>query len=156
MISYSKIPLEGRSYRYFKENFPTFYIFFLHFFRDVIEWRQSRSKLYWRLKRRLHEKKLMSRIENTGANLNQGQKTELLRRWFTESEKPNAEKHHWEEDKAVAEWLEKQIKASTGSPMSKWTKTRVKSLQHSRGVAFFVRLTAPLNLCPIYLKLSLR
>ena len=57
----------------------------------------------------------MSRIENTGANLNQGQKTELLRRWFTESEKsnePNAEKHHWEEDKPVAEWLEKQIKAS--------------------------------------------
>ena len=55
----------------------------------------------------------MSRIENTGANLNHGQKTELLRRWFTENEKskePNSEKYHWEEDQPVAEWLENQIK----------------------------------------------
>ena len=57
----------------------------------------------------------MSRIENTGANLNHGQKTELLRRWFTENEKskePNSEKYHWEEDQPVAEWLENQIKVS--------------------------------------------
>ena len=89
--------------------------FFFQIFRDVIEWRQSRTKLYWRLKRRLHEKKLMGRIENTGANLNHGQKTELLRRWFTENEKskePNSEKYHWEEDQPVAEWLENQIKVS--------------------------------------------
>jgi len=84
--------------------------------RDVIEWRQSRTKLYWRLKRRLHEKKLMGRIENTGANLNHGQKTELLRRWFTENEKskePNSDKYHWEEDQPVAEWLENQIKVGS-------------------------------------------
>lgn len=57
----------------------------------------------------------MGRIENTGANLNYGQKTELLRRWFTENEKskePNSEKYHWEEDKPVAEWLDNQIKVS--------------------------------------------
>merc|ERR1711997_338313 len=41
------------------------------------------------------------------------------RRWFTESEKPNAEKHHWEEDKPVAEWLEKQIKAGDNDSIIK-------------------------------------
>ena len=57
----------------------------------------------------------MGRIEKTGANLSHGQKTELLRRWFTENEKskePNSEKYHWEEDQPVAEWLENQIKVS--------------------------------------------
>lgn len=98
--------------------------------RDVIEWRQSRTKLYWRLKRRLHEKKLMSRIENTGANLNHGQKTELLRRWFTENEKskePNSEKYHWEEDQPVAEWLENQIKV--GSDHDSVIKENLKMMQ---------------------------
>jgi len=98
--------------------------------RDVIEWRQSRTKLYWRLKRRLHEKKLMGRIENTGANLNHGQKTELLRRWFTENEKskePNSEKYHWEEDQPVAEWLENQIKV--GSDHDSVIKENLKMMQ---------------------------
>ena len=57
----------------------------------------------------------MKRVENTGANLNHGQKTELLRRWFTESEKSkeaNSEKYHWEEDQPVAEWLDDQLKVS--------------------------------------------
>jgi acetyl-CoA carboxylase carboxyltransferase component len=98
--------------------------------RDVIEWRQSRTKLYWRLKRRLHEKKLMGRIENTGANLNHGQKTELLRRWFTENEKskePNSDKYHWEEDQPVAEWLENQIKV--GSDHDSVIKENLKMMQ---------------------------
>nr|APH81346.1 ACC [Paracyclopina nana] len=80
--------------------------------RDVIPWRESRTKLYWRLKRRLFEKKLMSKIEKTGANLNHGQKTELLRRWFTESERAkfSTDKFTWDDDKPVAEWLRKQLK----------------------------------------------
>merc|ERR1712008_622497 len=53
--------------------------------RDVIEWRQSRTKLYWRLKRRLNEK----------------------------NKEPNSEKYHWEEDQPVAEWLENQIKVGS-------------------------------------------
>ena len=77
--------------------------------RDVIEWRESRIKLYWRLKRRLHEKKMMGKIESTGASLNQGQKTELLRRWFAE-DADQQDKYTWQDDKAVAEWLAKQIK----------------------------------------------
>ena len=44
-------------------------------------------KLYWRLKRRLSERKFIVKIEQTGSTLNQGQKTELLRRWFTEAVK---------------------------------------------------------------------
>ena len=74
--------------------------------RDIVEWRESRTKLYWRLKRRLHEKTLMSKIEETGASLNHGQKTELLRRWFAES---HQDKYTWQDDKAVAEWLNSQL-----------------------------------------------
>ena len=77
--------------------------------RDVIEWRESRSKLYWRLKRRLHERKMMNKIESTGASLNQGQKTELLRRWFAEEEGDQQDKYTWQDDQAVAKWLAKQI-----------------------------------------------
>ena len=66
-----------------------FYIIFLFsgVIRDIIEWKESRVKLYWRLRRRLSERKLMTKIEKTGSVLNHGQKTELLRRWFTESVK---------------------------------------------------------------------
>ena len=99
---------------------------FIFYFRDVIEWKHSRTKLYWRLKRRLHEKKLMKRVENTGANLNHGQKTELLRRWFTESEKSkeaNSEKYHWEEDQPHS--LESQedslVPPFTPPPVHLWT-----------------------------------
>jgi len=84
--------------------------------RDIIAWRESRVKLYWRLRRRLSERKLMTKIEKTGSVLNHGQKTELLRRWFTESVKGQ---HSWEQDQAVAEWLKHQFKEESSSQLIK-------------------------------------
>merc|ERR550532_3516129 len=84
--------------------------------RDIIEWKESRVKLYWRLRRRLSERKLMTKIEKTGSVLNHGQKTELLRRWFTESVKGQ---HSWEQDQAVAEWLKNQFKEESSSQLIK-------------------------------------
>ncbi len=58
----------------------------------------------------------MRRIEKTGASLNQGQKTELLRRWFTEHQRTNKEAKlaRWEDDKPVAQWLDQLIKGDEG------------------------------------------
>lgn len=87
--------------------------------RDIVEWRESRTRLFWRLKRRLHEKKFMTRIEKTGATLNHGQKTELMRRWFRESA-ASGENYHFDlEDKPVAEWLLEQLKDETANQVVK-------------------------------------
>ena len=114
--------------------------------REVIPWRESRRKLYWRLVRRLHEKKLTRQIEKTGANLNQGQKTELLRRWFTENERSKeatADKHGWEEDKPVAEWLAKQVKADHDA--CQFIKDNLKLMRVESMMSQFRKLVTQMN-----------
>jgi len=90
----------------------------------------------------------MKRIENTGANLNHGQKTELLRRWFTESEKSkeeaNSEKYHWEEDQPVAEWLNDQLKAA-GNDHDSIIKDNLKMMRVESMMGQFRNLVKQMN-----------
>lgn len=43
-----------------------------------------RSVIYWRLRRRLLESRLTRKIDSTNPRLSDGQKLEMLRRWFIE------------------------------------------------------------------------
>ena len=59
--------------------------------RSVIEWSGARTSLYWRLRRRLAENRLLDEVRGaSGDDIGQakkqshGQTLELLRRWFIE------------------------------------------------------------------------
>ena len=58
------------------------------FARSVIEWSGARTALFWRLKRRLAENRLLAEVRRaSGDNAKKqshGQTLELLRRWFIE------------------------------------------------------------------------
>lgn len=115
--------------------------------RAIVPWKDSRVRLYWRLKRRLLEKKALGKIQKTQSSLNYGQKTELLRRWFTEGElqkDSNMEKFLWEQDRPVAEWLDKQLRSSGGTTSSK-VKDNLKELRRESVVQQFKALLSSMG-----------
>ena len=91
--------------------------------REIIPWVNARSKLYWRLKRRLLEMRLMKEID-AAANVSKtsdqtssgkipntfghGQKMEMIRRWFIEDKGDNM-RFLWDQDQGAVEWMEFQI-----------------------------------------------
>merc|ERR1719445_1639689 len=99
--------------------------------REIIPWENARTKLYWRLKRRLLEMRLMKEIDRA-TDVNQassqssnkestsafghGQKMEMIRRWFIEDKGDNM-RFLWDQDHDSVEWMESQIDAE-GKPNS--------------------------------------
>lgn len=75
--------------------------------RDIVEWSQSRSILYWRLRRRLLENHWIAEIKSLNPRLKDGQTAEMLRRWFIEDKGEN-QRFLWEQNKPVVEWLSQQ------------------------------------------------
>merc|ERR1711894_392256 len=97
--------------------------------REIIPWANARTKLYWRLKRRLLEMRLMKEIDRA-TDVNQspshistkssktpfghGQKMEMIRRWFIEDKGDNM-RFLWDQDQGSVEWMDNQIDAE-GNP----------------------------------------
>ena len=97
--------------------------------REIIPWANARTKLYWRLKRRLLEMRLMKEIDRA-TEVNQspshistkssktpfghGQKMEMIRRWFIEDKGDNM-RFLWDQDQGSVEWMDNQIDAE-GNP----------------------------------------
>ena len=100
--------------------------------------------MYWKLKRRILEKKLMTRIGKSAPNLNHDQKTETLIRWYTEDVEDG--KSRWEDDKIVSEWLENQNKLD---PICQQFKDRLKQMEDESIMSAFRYLsTVPSPLLP--------
>merc|ERR1719479_476893 len=93
--------------------------------RDIIPWANARTRLYWRLKRRLLEMRLMKEIDiasniekksenvsldNAPNSFGKGKKMEMIRRWFIEDKGDNM-RFLWDQDQAAVEWMENQIDA---------------------------------------------
>jgi len=77
--------------------------------RDIVPWAASRKYFYWRLRRRLLEVNLENQIVSAlgSRTVEHSQRIAMARRWFAEDHPTSA--HHWEEDRAVVEWLEGQV-----------------------------------------------
>lgn len=69
--------------------------------REVLEWKKSRTYFYWRLRRRLLENEIISRIQSN--NLNFFDKQKILKQWINEDIKQDI----WNHDQKVIEWFEK-------------------------------------------------
>ena len=115
--------------------------------QEVIPWRQARTRLHWRLKRRLLEASLKAEIDGCGGGegtgLDHGQKTEMLRRWFIEDSRVD-NRHVWEtDDIGVCRWLADQAAPSTRARL---VGDNLKALKRDRTVRKFRSLVD--DMCP--------
>ncbi|KAF2367472.1 Biotin carboxylase-like N-terminal domain [Trinorchestia longiramus] len=74
----------------------------------IVPWAESRTRLYWRLRRLLAEDRVKKEIERARPGLGHAQEDAMLRRWFLE-ERGTIESYLWDQDCEVAEWLEQQL-----------------------------------------------
>lgn len=73
--------------------------------RDILDWRTAREFFYWKVKRRILEFDVEKQVKVANKNVNHGQLLSMLRRWFIESKGP-VQNYLWDDDKAVAAWLD--------------------------------------------------
>lgn len=85
--------------------------------QGVVPWVQSRQTLYWRLRRLLAEERVKKEIRTVQPESSDGQIDAMLRRWFFE-ERGSVESYLWDSDKAVAEWVDRQMEGASpaGTP----------------------------------------
>ncbi|KAL5009691.1 hypothetical protein ScPMuIL_011996 [Solemya velum] len=79
----------------------------------VVQWKRSREYFYWRLRRRLLELELKTKMRLYTDNLSDGQLNSMLSRWFVE-DKGTVNGYLWEDDKAIVEWLVEQKDEGSG------------------------------------------
>ncbi|KAM4649457.1 LOW QUALITY PROTEIN: acetyl-CoA carboxylase 2 [Amazona ochrocephala] len=81
---------------------------------DILEWRNARSFLYWRLRRLLLEEVVKAEVLKANSELSHIHIQSMLRRWFMETE--GAEKGYlWDNNQVVVEWLEKHMQEDEGT-----------------------------------------
>ncbi|XP_049645344.1 acetyl-CoA carboxylase 2 [Suncus etruscus] len=72
---------------------------------DVLEWRTSRTFLYWRLRRLLLEAQVHQEIVRSCGELGHVHIQSMLRRWFVETEGA-VKAYLWDNNQMVVQWLE--------------------------------------------------
>ncbi|XP_062445705.1 acetyl-CoA carboxylase 2 [Rhea pennata] len=75
---------------------------------DILEWKNARSFLYWRLRRLLLEEVVKAEILKANSELSHIHIQSMLRRWFMETEGA-AKGYLWDNNQVVVEWLEKHL-----------------------------------------------
>ncbi|KAM7345539.1 acetyl-CoA carboxylase isoform 1-T1 [Cochliomyia hominivorax] len=80
--------------------------------REIVPWRESRSWLYWRLRRLLLEDSFTKKILKAQDNLSVGQAKEMLRRWLVE-DKGATESYMWDKNEEMVQWYLEQTKSDS-------------------------------------------
>ncbi|XP_063000242.1 acetyl-CoA carboxylase 2 isoform X2 [Elgaria multicarinata webbii] len=81
---------------------------------DILQWKNARTFLYWRLRRLLLEEVAKAEILNANSELSNSHIQSMLRRWFLETE--GAVKGYlWDNNQVVVEWLEKHLQEEDGA-----------------------------------------
>ncbi|CAK6440135.1 unnamed protein product [Pipistrellus nathusii] len=80
---------------------------------DVLEWRTSRTFLYWRLRRLLLEEQVKKEILQVSGELSHVHIQSMLRRWFVETEGA-VKAYLWDNNQMVVQWLEQHWQAGDG------------------------------------------
>ncbi|XP_062514869.1 acetyl-CoA carboxylase-like [Corticium candelabrum] len=75
---------------------------------DILDWRNSRGYLYWRLKRRLLEQEVVKKVIDANSTLSHGQTMSMLKRWFIEQHGV-VKNYLWDDNKTVVGWLSQQL-----------------------------------------------
>ncbi|VEN41740.1 unnamed protein product [Callosobruchus maculatus] len=75
---------------------------------EIVPWRKARTTIYWRLRRRLLEDRVIKALMEAQPELGLGQGEAMLRRWFIE-DKGAAEGYKWDKNEVVVQWIEEQL-----------------------------------------------
>ncbi|MEE6508200.1 hypothetical protein FKM82_019789 [Ascaphus truei] len=81
---------------------------------DILEWKDSRTILYWRLRRLLLEEGVKREILHANRELSDIHIQSMLRRWFMETEGA-VKAYLWDNNQVVVEWLEKHLQEEDGA-----------------------------------------
>ncbi|KAF6080357.1 acetyl-CoA carboxylase beta [Phyllostomus discolor] len=80
---------------------------------DVLEWKTSRTFLYWRLRRLLLEDQVKQEILQVSSELSHVHIQSMLRRWFVETEGA-VKAYLWDNNQMVVQWLEQHWQVGDG------------------------------------------
>ncbi|XP_035113398.1 acetyl-CoA carboxylase 2 isoform X1 [Callithrix jacchus] len=80
---------------------------------DILEWKTSRTFLYWRLRRLLLEDQVKQEILRASGELSHVHIQSMLRRWFVETEGA-VKAYLWDNNQAVVQWLEQHWQVGDG------------------------------------------
>ncbi|XP_075372691.1 acetyl-CoA carboxylase 2 [Mycteria americana] len=86
---------------------------------DILEWKNARSFLYWRLRRLLLEEVVKAEVLKANSDLSHIHIQSMLRRWFMETEGA-AKGYLWDNNQVVVEWLEKHMQEDDGTRSAIW------------------------------------
>ncbi|XP_029189065.2 LOW QUALITY PROTEIN: acetyl-CoA carboxylase-like [Acropora millepora] len=75
---------------------------------DILKWKESRRFFYWRLRRILMTRDAKKKIRKANPDISGGQLCSMLERLFLEGH-GNTKSYLWNDNKAVVEWLEKEL-----------------------------------------------
>ncbi|KAF0992237.1 hypothetical protein HZS_7231, partial [Henneguya salminicola] len=78
--------------------------------KKIVCWKDSRRFFYWRLKRRIHEKKIWTDILSVNPSLNDESISSILHSWF--EEKNIHKKYQFQSDEQFVQWLEENLIAN--------------------------------------------
>uniref|UniRef100_A0A8C4PAL5 acetyl-CoA carboxylase n=1 Tax=Dromaius novaehollandiae TaxID=8790 RepID=A0A8C4PAL5_DRONO len=81
---------------------------------DILEWKNARSFLYWRLRRLLLEEVVKAEILTANSELSHIHIQSMLRRWFMETEGA-AKGYLWDNNQVVVQWLERHLREDDGT-----------------------------------------
>ncbi|XP_054450078.1 acetyl-CoA carboxylase 2 isoform X1 [Pteronotus mesoamericanus] len=80
---------------------------------DILEWKTSRTFLYWRLRRLLLEDQVKQEILQVSGELSHVHIQSMLRRWFVETEGA-VKAYLWDNNQMVVQWLEQHWQVGDG------------------------------------------
>nr|DBA22859.1 TPA: hypothetical protein GDO54_013851 [Pyxicephalus adspersus] len=81
---------------------------------DILEWKEARTFMYWRLRRLLLEEEVKNEILLANSELSDIHIQSMLRRWFMETEGA-VKTYLWDNNQVVVEWLEKHLQEEDGA-----------------------------------------
>ncbi|KAG8145973.1 hypothetical protein E2320_012413, partial [Naja naja] len=86
----------------------------LHQAADILQWKESRTFFYWRLRRLLLEEGVKAEILSAHSELSNSHIQSMMRRWFLETEGA-VKSYLWDNNQVAVAWLEKHLSEEDGA-----------------------------------------
>uniref|UniRef100_A0A8C6Y901 acetyl-CoA carboxylase n=1 Tax=Naja naja TaxID=35670 RepID=A0A8C6Y901_NAJNA len=81
---------------------------------DILQWKESRTFFYWRLRRLLLEEGVKAEILSAHSELSNSHIQSMMRRWFLETEGA-VKSYLWDNNQVAVAWLEKHLSEEDGA-----------------------------------------
>jgi len=100
---------------------------------DIVAWKGARRFFYWRLHRLILEEEAIKLTRAANPRLTDIHIQSMLSRWFIES-KGTVQAYLWEDNEAVVEWLQEELRKDNSQSIIKQNCVSVKQDHHSQQI----------------------